>query len=34
LESPALLIVGDVVALHASLAWFNAGAAVDLSQIA
>jgi len=24
LESPALLIVGDVVALHTSLAWFGA----------
>ena len=23
MESPALLIVGEVVALHASLAWFN-----------
>ena len=34
LESPALLIVGDVVALHSSLAWFNAGSAQDLSQIA
>jgi uroporphyrin-III C-methyltransferase/precorrin-2 dehydrogenase/sirohydrochlorin ferrochelatase len=34
LESPALLIVGDVVALQSSLAWFNAGIAVDLSQTA
>jgi len=34
LQSPALLVVGDVVALHSSLAWFNTGAAVDLSQIA
>ena len=34
LQSPALLIVGDVVALHSALAWFNAGAAVDLSQTA
>ncbi len=35
LQSPALLIVGDVVALHATLAWFNAGAAdADLSQSA
>ena len=25
LESPALLVVGEVVALHASLAWFSAG---------
>jgi uroporphyrin-III C-methyltransferase/precorrin-2 dehydrogenase/sirohydrochlorin ferrochelatase len=31
LESPALLIVGDVVSLHASLAWFDneAGTAVE-----
>jgi uroporphyrin-III C-methyltransferase / precorrin-2 dehydrogenase / sirohydrochlorin ferrochelatase len=34
LESPALLVVGDVVALQSSLAWFNSGAAVDLSQTA
>jgi uroporphyrin-III C-methyltransferase/precorrin-2 dehydrogenase/sirohydrochlorin ferrochelatase len=34
LESPALLIVGDVVALHSALAWFNTGAAADLSQTA
>jgi uroporphyrin-III C-methyltransferase/precorrin-2 dehydrogenase/sirohydrochlorin ferrochelatase len=34
LQSPALLIVGEVVALHSALAWFNAGAAVDLSQTA
>ena len=34
LQSPALLIVGEVVALHASLAWFNVGAALDLSQTA
>jgi len=34
LESPALLIVGDVVALHTSLAWFNAEAALDLSRTA
>jgi uroporphyrin-III C-methyltransferase / precorrin-2 dehydrogenase / sirohydrochlorin ferrochelatase len=34
LESPALLVVGDVVALHSSLAWFNAGGALDLSQTA
>lgn len=39
-ESPALLIVGDVVALHSTLAWFNpgatseSGAAGDLSQTA
>ncbi|MEA3149527.1 MAG: uroporphyrin-III C-methyltransferase / precorrin-2 dehydrogenase / sirohydrochlorin ferrochelatase, partial [Gammaproteobacteria bacterium] len=34
LESPALLIVGDVVALHATLAWFNTEAGTDLSQSA
>jgi uroporphyrin-III C-methyltransferase / precorrin-2 dehydrogenase / sirohydrochlorin ferrochelatase len=34
LESPALLIVGEVVALHSELAWFNAGVALDLSQSA
>jgi uroporphyrin-III C-methyltransferase/precorrin-2 dehydrogenase/sirohydrochlorin ferrochelatase len=35
LESPALLVVGDVVALHSSLAWFNTGdEPLDLSQSA
>jgi uroporphyrin-III C-methyltransferase/precorrin-2 dehydrogenase/sirohydrochlorin ferrochelatase len=34
LESPALLIVGEVVALHSALAWFGTAAAVDLSQTA
>jgi uroporphyrin-III C-methyltransferase/precorrin-2 dehydrogenase/sirohydrochlorin ferrochelatase len=34
LESPALLVVGDVVALHSTLAWFNTGAVHDLSQTA
>ena len=39
LESPALLIVGDVVALHSTLAWFGATSsesdtAADLSQTA
>ncbi len=35
LESPALLVVGDVAALHASLAWFKTGGAeIDLSQSA
>jgi uroporphyrin-III C-methyltransferase/precorrin-2 dehydrogenase/sirohydrochlorin ferrochelatase len=34
LESPALLVVGDVVALHSSLAWFNIGDPLDLSQSA
>ncbi|HEY5265065.1 MAG TPA: siroheme synthase CysG [Steroidobacteraceae bacterium] len=37
-ESPALLIVGDVVALHSTLAWFDTAAAdtagADLSQTA
>ena len=31
LESPALLVVGEVVALHSTLAWFSAAAATDLS---
>jgi uroporphyrin-III C-methyltransferase/precorrin-2 dehydrogenase/sirohydrochlorin ferrochelatase len=30
LPSPALLVVGEVAALHASLAWFNVGAAPDV----
>ncbi len=34
LQAPALLIVGEVVALHSSLAWFNSGSALDLSQSA
>jgi len=34
LESPALLIVGEVVALHSTLAWFGAAAEADLSQTA
>jgi len=35
MESPALLIVGDVVALHGALAWFDTGGAqIDLSQTA
>jgi siroheme synthase len=29
LESPALLVVGDVVGLQPALAWFNADAATD-----
>jgi uroporphyrin-III C-methyltransferase / precorrin-2 dehydrogenase / sirohydrochlorin ferrochelatase len=33
-ESPALLVVGDVVSLHDSLAWFNNEVAADLSQSA
>ncbi len=32
LASPALLIVGDVAALHSSLAWLHAGAERDFSQ--
>ncbi len=34
IESPALLVVGDVVDLHVALAWFNSGAQPDLSQTA
>jgi uroporphyrin-III C-methyltransferase/precorrin-2 dehydrogenase/sirohydrochlorin ferrochelatase len=34
LESPALLVVGDVVALHSTLAWFGTAAGLDLSQSA
>ena len=34
LESPALLIVGEVVALHSTLAWFGTASAVDLSRTA
>jgi uroporphyrin-III C-methyltransferase/precorrin-2 dehydrogenase/sirohydrochlorin ferrochelatase len=34
LQPPALLVVGDVVALQSSLAWFNTGGALDLSQTA
>jgi uroporphyrin-III C-methyltransferase / precorrin-2 dehydrogenase / sirohydrochlorin ferrochelatase len=34
LESPALLVVGDVVALHATLAWFNTADPVELIQTA
>jgi uroporphyrin-III C-methyltransferase/precorrin-2 dehydrogenase/sirohydrochlorin ferrochelatase len=34
LGSPALLIVGDVVALHSTLAWFGSAAGIDLSQTA
>jgi uroporphyrin-III C-methyltransferase / precorrin-2 dehydrogenase / sirohydrochlorin ferrochelatase len=34
LESPALLVVGDVVALQSTLAWFNVAAALDISQTA
>jgi uroporphyrin-III C-methyltransferase/precorrin-2 dehydrogenase/sirohydrochlorin ferrochelatase len=34
LESPALLVVGDVVALHATLAWFNTEGGADISRSA
>jgi uroporphyrin-III C-methyltransferase/precorrin-2 dehydrogenase/sirohydrochlorin ferrochelatase len=34
LQSPALLVVGDVVALQPSLAWFNVDAALDISRTA
>jgi uroporphyrin-III C-methyltransferase/precorrin-2 dehydrogenase/sirohydrochlorin ferrochelatase len=34
LESPALLVVGEVVSLHDSLAWFNPAAQLDVSQSA
>jgi uroporphyrin-III C-methyltransferase/precorrin-2 dehydrogenase/sirohydrochlorin ferrochelatase len=34
LESPALLIVGEVVALQSTLAWFGSAAGADLSQSA
>jgi uroporphyrin-III C-methyltransferase/precorrin-2 dehydrogenase/sirohydrochlorin ferrochelatase len=34
LQSPALLIVGEVVGLHSTLAWFNTGGALDLSRTA
>jgi len=34
LESPAVLIVGQVVALHPALAWFGDSAGVDLSRTA
>jgi uroporphyrin-III C-methyltransferase/precorrin-2 dehydrogenase/sirohydrochlorin ferrochelatase len=34
LESPALLIVGEVVSLHASLAWYNTESLRDATQTA
>ncbi len=34
LEPPALLVVGEVVALHSTLAWFSASEPVGLSEIA
>lgn len=33
-QSPALLIVGEVVALHSALAWFDTAAGADLSRTA
>ncbi len=32
LESPVLLVVGEVVALQSALSWFNSGTTADLSQ--
>jgi uroporphyrin-III C-methyltransferase / precorrin-2 dehydrogenase / sirohydrochlorin ferrochelatase len=34
LGSPGLVVVGDVVALHASLAWFDAGASLEFTRTA
>jgi uroporphyrin-III C-methyltransferase/precorrin-2 dehydrogenase/sirohydrochlorin ferrochelatase len=34
IQSPALLVVGEVVSLHASLAWFNSAAPAEISQSA
>jgi uroporphyrin-III C-methyltransferase/precorrin-2 dehydrogenase/sirohydrochlorin ferrochelatase len=34
LESPALLIVGEVVGLHSTLSWFGAAGGIGLSQTA
>jgi uroporphyrin-III C-methyltransferase/precorrin-2 dehydrogenase/sirohydrochlorin ferrochelatase len=34
IQSPALLIVGEVVSLHASLAWFNTALPAEISQSA
>jgi uroporphyrin-III C-methyltransferase/precorrin-2 dehydrogenase/sirohydrochlorin ferrochelatase len=34
LQSPALLVVGEVVSLHDSLAWFNSAAPLEVSQSA
>ena len=34
LEPPALLVVGEVVALHSTLTWFTAAGPIDLSEIA
>jgi siroheme synthase len=34
LQSPALIVVGEVVSMHASLSWFNAAAPLEVSQSA
>lgn len=34
LQSPGLVVVGEVVSLHASLAWFNAAAPFEVSESA
>jgi uroporphyrin-III C-methyltransferase/precorrin-2 dehydrogenase/sirohydrochlorin ferrochelatase len=34
LHSPTLLVVGEVVSLHDSLAWFNPAAQLEVSQSA
>ena len=34
IKSPALLVVGEVVSLHASLAWFNTAAPAEVSRSA
>jgi uroporphyrin-III C-methyltransferase/precorrin-2 dehydrogenase/sirohydrochlorin ferrochelatase len=34
IQSPALLVVGEVVSLHASLAWFNTALPAEVSQSA
>jgi uroporphyrin-III C-methyltransferase/precorrin-2 dehydrogenase/sirohydrochlorin ferrochelatase len=34
IQSPALLVVGEVVSLHASLAWFNTAAPAEVSRSA
>jgi uroporphyrin-III C-methyltransferase / precorrin-2 dehydrogenase / sirohydrochlorin ferrochelatase len=33
-ESPALLVVGEVASLHATLSWFNAGSTADIPKSA
>ena len=34
MQSPALFVVGEVVSLHASLAWFNTAAPLEVPQSA